>query len=304
MDPMREIMMNPKVESADSHLSEHHLEYFPRGRWNPECLLERALLAYPDAFGDRWTPALSQARECVLREGDGASREALERDVPAREAHAQIARMQRILKGRPTATERTAPALLLWSEGLAIALAHPVPHANSSVTVRIQTVLHPEVASAGAQRVEPSPRVLERWAALGYPRPPHSVWRCDPPSWMFGLQDFVVEVSPNPRGFNEAMLVAHLGAGRVLVAHPNGEVNNSERQALRATVMPSGWSYLRGDRTMGSSHPTLPSGAPHPPTTVRVPDPDLFALCASLTWTACLRDAIWLRHRTDYRILL
>jgi hypothetical protein len=37
---------------------------------------------------------------------------------------------------------------------------------------------------------------------------------------------------------------------------------------------------------------------------VRVPDEDLFALCASLTWNASLRDAIWLRHRTDYRILL
>jgi len=302
MDPMREIMMNPKVECADSHLAEHQKEYFPHGRWSPECLLERALLAFPDAFGDQYTLALSQARECVLREGDDASREALTCDVPAHEARAQIARMQRILKGRPSATERTAPALLMWSEGLAIALAHPVPYANSSVTVRIQTVLHPEVASMGAQRVETPPRVLERWTALGYPRPPHSVWRCDPPSWMFGLQDFVVEVSPNPRGFNEAMLVAHLGAGRMLVAHSNGEANYSERLALRATVMPSGWSYLRGDRTMGSSHPTLPSGAPHPSTSVRVPDADLFALCASLTWTACLRDAIWLRGRDDFRL--
>jgi hypothetical protein len=302
MDPMREIMMNPKVECADSHLAEHQKEYFPHGRWSPECLLERALLAFPDAFGDQYTLALSQARECVLREGDDASCEALTCDVPAHEARAQIARMQRILKGRPSATERTAPALLMWSEGLTIALAHPVPYANSSVTVRIQTVLHPEVASMGAQRVETPPRVLERWTALGYPRPPHSVWRCDPPSWMFGLQDFVVEVSPNPRGFNEAMLVAHLGAGRMLVAHSNGEANYSERLALRATVMPSGWSYLRGDRTMGSGHPTLPSGAPHPSTSVRVPDADLFALCASLTWTACLRDAIWLRGRDDFRL--
>ena len=304
MDPETEVLMNPKVECADSHLGARSAEFFPHGRWNPDCLLERALLAYPDAFGDRYTVALSQARECVLRDGDRASRELLERSDPAWDADAEIRRMRRILNGRPNATERTAPALVMWSEGLTIALAHPVPYANSSVAVRIQTELHPDGASMGAKRVEPSQQVLERWTALGYPGPPHSVWRCDPPSWMYGLQDFVVEVSPNPRGFNEAMLVAHLGAGRLLVPHPNGDLNYFDRLAMRATVMPSGWSYLRGDRTMGSSHPTLPSGAPHPSTTVRIPDEDLFALCASLTWNASLRDAIWLRHRTDYRILL
>ena len=110
MDPETEVLMNPKVECADSHLGARSAEFFPHGRWNPDCLLERALLAYPDAFGDRYTVALSQARECVLRDGDRASRELLERSAPAWDADAEIRRMRRILSGRPNATERTAPA--------------------------------------------------------------------------------------------------------------------------------------------------------------------------------------------------
>lgn len=303
MDPLDEILSRPRVECAASHLLAHRADHRPHGRWRPDGLLERALLAYPDAFGERYTAALSEARECVLQDGDAASRELLERSAPAYEATTEITRMRRILNGRPGATERTAPALVMWGDGLTMALAHPVPYAGSSVAVRIQTELHPETASMGAQRVEPSQEVLEQWTALGHAAPPHAAWRCYPPSWMFGLQEFVVEVSPNPRGFNEAMLAAHLGAGRLLVSHASRHENECDRRALRASVMPSGWSYLRGDRTMGSGYATLPSGAPHPPSTVRVPDDDLFALCASLTWTASLRDALCLRDRTDYRML-
>jgi hypothetical protein len=266
-------------------------------------LLERALLAYPDAIGEKLALPLSQARECVLRDGDARSRERLESSPPRGEASREIERIQRILKGRPNATERTAPALVMWREGLTIALAHPVPHANSSLAVRVQIELHPEVVSMGAQRVEASKEVLDRWRAIGYPRPPHSVWRCDPPSWVFGRHGFVVEVNPNPRGFNEAMLIAHLGAGRLLVPHADRHASDEEAWAIPASVMPSGWSYLLGGRTMGSSHPVLPKGAPHPADCVHVPDDDLFALCASLTWTGSLRDAIWLRSRRDYRML-
>lgn len=303
MEPLESIMGNVPVDWAVSHLADHFIRRDARGAWRPDGLLERALLAYPEAFGERHALPLSQARECVLRDGDARSRALLESSPPRREASREIERIQRILNGRPDATERSAPALVMWSEGLTIALAHPVPCANSSLAVRVQIDLHPEVASMGAQRVEASEDLLERWKALGHPGPPRSVWRCDPPSWILGLHGFVVEVNPNPRGFNEAMLIAHRGAGRLLVPHIDGNASDADACAMRATVMPSGWSYLLGDRTMGSSHPVLPNGAPHPADCVHVPDDDLFALCASLTWTASLRDAIWLRSRRDYRML-
>jgi hypothetical protein len=47
----------------------------------------------------------------------------------------------------------------------------------------------------------------------------------------------------------------------------------------------------------------MPNGAPFPAMHVRVPDDDLFALCAARSWTASLRDSIWLQRRTDFRLL-
>jgi hypothetical protein len=302
MDRIEDIRHNCQVACAGSFLAGRFINRDASGRRRPDGLIDRSLLAYPDAFGEQYRLPLSQARDCVLRDGDERSRELLEASPPADHSDAEIKRIKRILAGRPNATERTAPALVMWSEGLTIALAHPVPHASSSLSVRIQVDGHPEVVAMGAERVEASEHVLERWRALGYPRAPHSVWRCDPPSWIFGFHFFAVEIGPNPRGFNEAMLIAHLGAGRLLVPHLDGDANSIEARTMPASVLPSGWAYLRGERTMGSSLPSYPNGAPYPSIAIRVPDDDLFALCASMTWTASLRDAIWIRHRPDYRL--
>jgi len=302
MKSMHEIILRDSVDSAEVALRGRFVARDANGRWRPDRLVERSLLAYPDAFGEKYTLPLSQARESVLRDGDDCSRKLLESSPARQNAESEIKRLRRILAGRPSATERTAPALVMWREGLTIVLAHPVPGAGNSLVVRVQVDAHPDVVAMRAERVEASNDILDRWRAMGYPRAPHSVWRCSPPNWIFGFHRFVVEISPNPQGFNEAMLIAHLGAGRLLVPHLDADTNDSDPMAMRASVMPSGWSYLRGDRTMGSGHADFPNGAPHPSFAVCVPDSDLFALCASMTWTASLRDAIWIRDRSDYRL--
>lgn len=302
MESIHEILHRDPADFADAALSGPFVGRDANARWRPDGLIERSLLAYPDAFGEKYTLPLSQARESVLRDGDEWSRKLLQSSPPRQDAEMEIRRLKRILAGRPSATERTAPVLVMWRGGLTIVLAHPVPGAGNSLVVRVQVDAHPDVVGMRAERVEACEDILDRWRAMGYPRAPHSVWRCHPPGWVFGFHRFVVEISPNPHGFNEAILIAHLGAGRLLVPHLDGDAGYSESLAMRASVLPAGWSYLRGDRTMGSGHADFPNGAPHPSLGVRVPDGDLFALCASMTWTASLRDAIWIRNRPDYRL--
>ncbi|MFM7133997.1 MAG: hypothetical protein ACKO0W_06755 [Planctomycetota bacterium] len=270
----------------------------------PDGWIERTLLAHPRAFGEDRAKALVAARECVLRDGDERSRSLLlEADRPE-DAERAIARIRRILERRPDARELAAPALVHYAGGeLTIALAHPIPAAGSRLAVRIQIPAHPETVHAGARRVDASPELLLRWASLGHAQPPHSVWRCDPPTWCHGQHDLAIEVVPNPSGFSEAMLIAASGAGRVLVTRRDHDTDTARPSLMPASVMPSGWSYLRGDRMMGMDQPFMPHGAPMPSRRVRVPDDDLFALCAAHTWAGSLRDAIWLRRRPDFRLL-
>jgi hypothetical protein len=54
---------------------------------------------------------------------------------------------------------------------------------------------------------------------------------------------------------------------------------------------------------MGSCDPSFPNGAPAIVRGIRVPDADLFALCAAKTATVTLRDAIWLRNRIELRAI-
>ena len=259
-------------------------------RVRPDGWLDRALLAYPDAFGDALAPVLDQARQCVLRHGDERSRAVIEPDQSADARSRELARVRRILAGRPDRHECTTPALVrVDSGGVLIALSQPVPGAGSSLAVRIQIDSHAEVIHARATRVE---------AAV-----PGLAWRCDAPSWICGLHRVAIEVAPNPLGFSEAMRIAHGGAGRVLVTHDERVPDGPSPSWRTASVMPSGWSYLRADRTMGSDAPYFPNGAPFPATHARVPDDDLFALCATRSWAGSLRDSLWLRSRPDYRVL-
>jgi len=262
-------------------------------------LIEHALLAYPEAFGERFRRHFVGARECVLRDGDAESRERILSAKPVERAEAEVARVRRMLEGRPSDAERAAPALVYAGSSVVIALAHPLPHGSDGLFARMQLALHPETVTVCATRIDATPDLLLRWAAIGHDSPPNSVWECSPPSWFDGVHRLAIELTPNPRGFHEAILVAHRGAGRVLVPQFDPDAPSHEVAWRRTSVMPSGWSYLRGDRTMGSSRPVFPNGAPRPVDGVRVPDDFHFAMCAALTWTLSLQDAMWLRDALD-----
>ena len=272
-----------------------------RGRdgWGrPDGFLDRGLLAHPDAFGRELVQTLREARDCVLRKGDAWSQELL-LEASARKVDREITRIRCVLAGRPKREERQTPALVRVRGELTIALAYPIPCGGRRLSVRVQIDLHPDVVYTSATRVEPDPELLARWSALGHTAPPHSTWICEPPSWCLGHHGLAIELLPNPSGFAEAMLIAHQGAGRVLVPTHDPHATCVESEWRSARVLPSGWSYLSADRTMGSSLPVLPNGAPHPVTHVRVPDDEIFARCAARTWAASLRDSIWLRRRGE-----
>lgn len=270
----------------------------------PEAWLDRALLAYPDAFGDGLAAVLSRARECVLRDGDDRSKSIIEPDRSAELRAREIARVRKILAGRPDHRERSAPALLrVDSGGVVLALTQSVPHAGSSLAVRIQTDSRSDVVYTRAKPMDTSCTPDHGIDRRIHAEIPNSVWRCETPSWLLGFHHVAIELAPNPIGFSEAMLVAKHGAGRVLVTHGDRALNEMHSGWVQASVMPSGWSYLRADRTMGSSVPFFPNGAPFSAKYARVPDNDLFAICAAHSWAGSLRDSLWLRNRPDYRVL-
>lgn len=279
---------------GDLGIDDSAIAQLPRFRQPAQRLVERSLLAYPEAFGAELAHTLSQARECVLRDGNVESREHLLAAEPIEQAKAEVARVRRMLATRPTNAELAAPALVYSGSGVVIALAHPVPHGSGGISARLQLESHPESASVRAERIHPTPDLLLRWAAIGHETPPDSVWRCSPPSWFHGDHRLAIELTPTPSGFAEAMLIAHRGAGRVLVTELGSDAPIDAFEWRRASVMPSGWSYLRADRTMGSSRPIFPNGAPRPVDAVRVPNDLHFAMCALRTWTLTLRDAMWL----------
>lgn len=297
-------MLAPDMSVFEPHnleeAAEHLTHRASRDAGRPDGLLDCGLLAFAESFGTELAQPLLEARELVLRRGDPRAREMVLEAVPGAAGAREIRRLRTILANRPGASERAAPAMVCIRGQLVIALARPIPCGGRRLAVRMQIDLHPEVVHAAAARSEPSAELLARWAALGHVDPPHSVWTCDVPSWCDADTSCAVEVVPNPSGFNEAMLIAHRGAGRTLVVRCASDGDGTWRPA---TVLPSGWSYLRGDRTMGMSSPTMPNGAPYPAMHVRIPDDDLFALCAARTWTASLRDSIWLHRRRDFRLL-
>jgi hypothetical protein len=292
-------------ETASSERYDERYARIRAGLSGRDQLVDRVLLRHPDALGHELQPLLAQVRASVLRDGDDESRAAVETEDGGTSSRAELARARLILSMRPTAAEQSARALVYHDDqGMTIALASPVPGANSRLAVRIATDMHVEEVYAGARRVASLARPLaERWAALGHAGEPHSVWTCDTPTWSQGAHTLMLELAPNPTGFGEAMYIASHGAGRTLVAVPDLEANEFESNAMAAEVMPSGWSYLRGDRTQGSCHPSLPNGSPALRRLVRVPDADLYAICAARTWPGTLRDAAWLRSRADFRAI-
>lgn len=271
----------------------------------PDGLIEETLLLNPDDFGDELQPILHCARESVLAEGGDADRARLESASKASPDLHAIERARRVLRARPGAVERSTPALVRqFSDSLVVMLAHPVPGAGERLVVRMHIAAHPEAVTMRANRMKDISAQLEHdWNALGHRSPPHSAWLCETPSWCESAHQRALELVPNPWSFNQAMYIAMAGGGRVLVVTPECDFDRSGESALAARVLPSSWSYLRADRTMGSCDPSFPNGAPAIVRGIRVPDADLFALCAAKTATVTLRDAIWLRNRIELRAI-
>lgn len=291
--------------SAERVLSEFASQVRAVHEAPPDGLIDEALLCHPASFGDELRPVLESVREFVLADADESTRSRLQTAPSARGDDRAIGRVRRILDRRPNAAERASPALVqLAGDRLVVALTHAVPGAGERLAVRLQVSSHPEVVSMAAKRLKEIPSRLEpHWAALGHRSAPYSIWSCEPPSWCEGAHQLAIELMPNPSSFNHAMYIAHFGAARVLVTTPPTDPAWEDAGVSGARVLPSGWSYLRGDRSMGATAPAFPNGAPLPASVVRVRDPDLFALCAAKTWAVSLRDAIWLRNRAELRAI-
>lgn len=270
----------------------------------PDAWIDAGLLAFAECLGDRVSRPLISARAAVLESGDEESRARLEELSKVANPTPLVERVRTILSRRPTRGERDAPALVHFTGGeMFLALAREVPGAGSRTTVRIATRERLERGYAGARRIRALPdHVADAWQELGHEKAPVSMWQCEPPASFEGEHDLAIEIAPNPSSFSEAMFVAHRGAGRTLVALVDRFFVGELATPTSAEVLPSGWSYLAGAEPY-EGHARFPNGAPMPRAFVRVPDPDLFALCAARTWTGSLADAIWLRRRDDHRAL-
>lgn len=254
------------------------------------------IVRHPEQFDGELGALLRQARDGVLRDGDAHSRTVLRECMTAGRATLEDSRIRRMLASRPDASERAEPALVQrLADGYVIALPRPVPQWGARLAVRLQHGRHADQLHAGAERIDPSPEFIARWMELGHTRHLVQVWRCAVPTRAVRFRVVALELAPSPSCFNDAVLIAHRGSGRVLVAQPPPDAGDDAW--MTAAVMPSGWSYVRADHAQDGSRRYFPSATPHLAGCVRVTDARLFAACAARTWTCSLRDAIWLAER-------
>jgi hypothetical protein len=280
----------------------------------PFAWIDASLLAFAERLGDRISPPLIAARTAIRESGDDESRARLEELSKVANPASILDRLHTILSRRPTRGERDAAALVHFSEGeMLLALLHAVPGAFGRTNVRLARRGCLEHGYATARRIGELPEQMEdAWCELGYEKPPSSIWRWRPPSSFHGGRDLAIEISPNPSSYNEAMFVGRRGAGRTVVALMDPRFDGAVAPPTAAEVFPSGWPPVTrlfsgcipiSVDDPDEAHARCPATAPMPRAFVRVPDLDLFALCAARTWTGSLADAIWLRRRDDHRAL-
>lgn len=259
--------------------------------------IDRTLLRAPDRFGSERTPLLERARYAALALDPGA----LAGDPGDLELESAVSLARRRLQRRIEPDASLPTPLLIWGgDGLWVCVPTEIPGASDSAAACVWLSHSDEIAFARARRVDPlgdrSPSEATAWferaAARGVRT---SVWSLPLPSHCETSVPIAIEIAPNPTGFMHAMYIAHAGAAVIVAGYAEGVggTRRAEDEPPRpAWLVPSGWSYLKPDRTQGSSAPYFPNGARAPSDAAFVPDEALFLECARSTWPASLRDAL------------
>jgi hypothetical protein len=259
-------------------------------------LIERILLQAPTEFGAERTPMLEEARRAVL----SREPEALDWPGARHDFEREIHLAQKTLARRIVADPRLDP-MLHWHHGdLVVGVPSAIPGADRSSSARVWLSYSGDTAWARAERMDRDEiarcHETAAWTAkaesLGIPA---TVWRCALPSCCETEDPIVVEIAPNPTGFMHAMFIAHYGSAAIVAGPATGvdamcRLDADARSQPR--LLPSGWNYLKPDRTQGMSAPGFPNGAPRPARGVFVPDASLFVACARATWTVAPGDAL------------
>ena len=258
--------------------------------------IERVFLLAPDRFGLELEPHLKAARAAVM----AATPERLEWRGTEHELEREIKLAKITLERRIPVNARVAPLLHWCTPSLFICVPCRIPGAENEVSVRVWLPHARDSACACAVRVRPEvsgiSRYIGRWmyAAQHFGAEP-TVWRCELPTFCETSLPIALEIAPNPQGFLHAMFIAHRGAAAIVVGTASGvgRTNpNLDELPPASRLLPSGWNYLKPDRTQGSGEPWFPNGAARPSDGVFVPDEGLFLACVRETWTVSLDDAM------------
>jgi hypothetical protein len=256
----------------------------------------RAFLSDPGAFGSALEPVLSAARAHVLeRDPDALLR------TDDEVAEAEEIRGAKATLGRRISIDRAgASPLLLWNRSrLIVGMPTMVPTAGQRASARVWLGATGESAWCRATRMDPDASTTSQWARAWHANAVTKcinaqLWQCDLPAFTESVFPLAVEIAPNPDCFLGAMLIAHHGAAAIVAGEPVGVgmTMPHARNAAPASLFASGWSYLRPDRSSGSSIPMFPYGAPAPRRAVFVADEAIYRACVEHTWVVSLADAV------------
>lgn len=263
----------------------------PEGGW-----IERVFLIAPNTFDEALRPTLQAARKVVLANDSHA----LTWQGSASELERAIHIAKQTLARRIALPHPVLAPFLAWHDGeLVVGVPAVIPGADNRAAVRVWLSATRETAFARAERVRDVAGVcrgeLASWIATAESWGiAATVWRCALPSSCESAYPLAVEVAPNPTGFLNAMFIAHRGSAAIVVGSATGVGGvcpPADEPRPRTRLLPSGWNYLKPDRSSGSSEPIFPNGARQPAHAVFVPHEAVFLACARATWAASLEDA-------------
>lgn len=268
--------------------------------------VDQVFLLAPAAFGSELEPLFSAARAVVAQHDSRVLAFASSIAAHEREAwHARaISIARRSLAHRIDVRRDTPSPVLHWSGGnLIVCVPTEIPGAGDVAAARVwisglsETVCvrATRLKTLTAESVGGALTRIERMQSMGVVP---TVWRCELPSFCETSMPIAVELAPNPMGFMHAMFIAHRGAAAIIVGQATSvgstfDWDDEDASSWpRTRLLPSGWSYLKPDRSSGSSAPIFPHGAPAPINAVFLPDETLFRAIVRATWTVTFPDAL------------